>query len=260
MVSIKFLVCMFVLFATTFAANTRRTIEVLPVDQSGFEPAPSPKAKHGKIIAITDELIPITRQEESEFALESSESGFGRVTRVGISVTRGASALLNFDITVTAVDAETIDRNDASFVETLSSSERVEYASLKEDFRGGLNIPLLSWIGANLETRVTREDLVSAAELQTNYDAKSQAVSELLESAADTRIRINGTLRAEGISFRPTTAFAFIQLARVEFEDGSSQLVVSNDPQDVVAADRQGNEVDSSEQEVDVSCAAGFFC
>lgn len=261
MVSLKSIACLVTLFAASFASSVSRNIDVLPVDSSGFVPVPSPKANRGKIIAITDELLPVSRMEDSEFAFESSESGFGRITRVGISVNRGASAVANFDITVTAIDADTLDRNDESFVETLTNEEREEYVQLKERFNGGLSIPMFRLLGADLNERVTRNDLESAAEIsQGDLESKSQALSEILESAVDTRIRINGTLTATGISFRRTTAFVFVKLARVVFEDGSSQVVVSTDPNDVVAADLDGNPVDSSDQTVDVICSSGFFC
>lgn len=231
MASTKFVICLAVLFSAAMAAAGR-----------------------GRIISIIDEFVPITarQSESSEFYLDESSAGFGRLTRTGISVTRGASAVLNFDITVKAIDAERLHSRDAKFVETLSTEERVQYESFKSEFRGGLNIPFLRLFGANFNKKVTREDLDRAASTLTNYAAKSSVAEEILESAVDTMIRITGTLEAEGVSFRPTVAFAFIRLARATFEDGSSQYVVSNDPNDLAAATRGGDEVPNEGKKLNI--------
>lgn len=203
----KFIFCPSVLFTATFDITTQRTIEVLPAEESGFVPVPN--ASRGKIVKIVDEFPSVTldRQEFSDFIADSSEAGFGRITRVGASGTRGASAEMKFDITMNASDAERLDSHDSSFTETLSTEEIMEYKSFKSDYNG-LNIPLFRWIGANFNNRITREELDFEASTQTKHAAKAQAASELLESAVDTRIGIHNSLKATCVSFRPTVAFA----------------------------------------------------
>lgn len=254
----KFLVCLFALFTATLAAHAVRTLDI----DNGFvaeEPSPAPK---GKIVSIDEEFVPVTvsREEVSDFTQYSSESGVGRITRTGISVTRGAYATLYFDITVRAIDAETLQRNDKEFEETLTSDEKAVYRSRKAAWKKGLDIPLYKWIGANFDKKVTAESFTEEARTQENYLAKVKAASQLLENSASTKIRISGSLKAKGISFRPTVAFAFIKLARVTFEDGSTQFVVSNNPEDVVAGTSDGDELPVDEPVVDVACDAGFYC
>lgn len=259
MVSCKSLVCLFVLFTATLAATTQRTIEVISTEESGFV---SEEPKLAKIVDIVEEFLPVSldRQEFSDFSEYTSESGHGRITKVGLSVTRGASAMMYFDIVVRAVDAETLNTHDEKFVETLTTEERVEYNSRKSTWKGGLNIPLYSFIGADFSKKVTKESFEIEESSQINYVAKAKAASELLESVSTTRIRISGSLKAKGISFRPTVAFAFIKLAKVKFDDGTTQYIASNDSADVIAATQDGTVLPSEDTEVDITCDAGFYC
>ncbi|CDF35675.1 unnamed protein product [Chondrus crispus] len=258
----KFLVCLFALFTATLAAKSIRTIEVIESGDAGFpgeEPTPKPK---GKIVNIVEEFIPatVTRDEFSDFTSYSSESGVGRITRVGLNVNRGAYGTLYFDIVVKAIDAETLQKNDKEFEATLSAAEKSVYRTRKASWKKGLDIPLFKWIGADFDKKVTTESFTEEAASQENYTEKVRAASQLLENSASTKIRISGSLKATGISFRPTVAFAFIKLARVTFEDGSSQLIVSNNPEDVVAGTSGGDVLPSEDPVVDVTCDAGFYC
>lgn len=249
---------LFAFFSVAYAAPTVREINVLSI-AGEVSPAPtvSPLPASRRITKIAE----LSRQEMTNMSISSTESGFGRITQVGISVTRGATATASYDITVTAVDAETLDRNDESFVETLTEEQRAEFLELKESFDGGLNVPVLEAVGADLsQESLSREEILEASGSEENFERRSNALSQILESVSDTTIRINGTLTATGLSDVPTVAFAFIRLARIEFDDGSSQLVVSNRNDDIIAADGDGVPVGTSDRNADVVCNSGFFC
>ena len=249
---VKFVASLFAFFTLSYASTVARTINEISFD--GATPSPSPAGK--KIASI----IPLSRQEITDLAVESANTGIGRVTRFGLSVTKGASAELRFDVRVNAVDAETIDRADERILETLSASERTEFMELKENFDRSLNLPILQILGLDLREGITAEQIAEAAASVENFEMKASAVTEILESVSDTRIRINGTLTATGLSNVPTVAFAFIELSEVQFTDGSSQLVVSNRDDSAIAATRNGSPVDTSDQNIDVICTSGFFC
>ena len=246
----KFVAFLFAFFALSYASAVVRNINVIPLEAAS--PSPAPKK-------ITN-IIPLSRQEITELAVNSSETGFGRITRVGVSVTIGGSAKLDFDITVNAIDARTLDIASESITEVLTASERSEFLEVKENFDGGLAVPLFGLLGLDLSERITREQIEEASMSVENFETKSTVVNEILESVSDTRIRVNGTLTAEGVSNIPTVAFAFINLAEIQFTDGSSQLVVSTRDEDAVAAGRRGQPVDTSDQDIDVVCVSGFFC
>lgn len=248
----KFVATLFAFFTLSYASTVARTINEISFD--GATPSPSPAGK--KIASI----IPLSRQEMTDLALDSANTGFGRVTRVGISVTKGASAVLKFDLQVNAVDAETIDRADERILETLSASERSKFMELKENFDGSLNLPIIQILGLDLREGFTSEQIIEKGENRENFEATATAVTEILESVSDTVIRINGTLTATGISNVPTVAFAFVELSRVRFTDGSSQLVVSNRDDSAMAGTGNGSPLDTSDQNIDVICSSGFFC
>lgn len=208
------------------------TLDIIPLEVSKVSPSPSPSPAIKKIVSIEE----LSRQEMTELVVESNSVGFSRIGEAGVSVTRGASATAQFDITVTAVDAERLDRQDEIFQEALSASERTAFLELKANFDGGLSIPFLEFFGIDLDKTVTAEEIETLAESEENFASKSQAISEIFESVVDTQIRINGTLTATGVSRIPTVAVAFVRLARVLFDDGSSQIVVSDRNEDVLAA------------------------
>ncbi|CDF32928.1 unnamed protein product [Chondrus crispus] len=119
---------------------------------------------------------------------------------------------------------------------------------------------MIEFTGADILEDLSKEELVEKRESSEEFRKREQALTSILETVADTRIRINGTLTATGVSQIPTVAFAFVRLARIEFEDGSTQLVVSNKNEDIIAADEDGDAVGTSDQESDILCVSGFIC
>ena len=248
----KFVAFLFAFFALSYASSVVRNINVIPLEAAS--PRQGPQAK--KIANITR----LSRQDVTQMAVDSSQNGFARITRVGINVIRGAEAELDFDITVNAVDARTLDRASESFVETLSEFDRSRFLELQENFDGGLRIPIFVLLGLDLSKTFTAEQIEEVSQNIEHIETDFSLLSEILESVSDTRTRINGSLTATGVSNIPTVAFAFINVAKIQFTDESSQLVVSTRDEDAIAAGRRGEPVDSSDQDIDVVCVSGFFC
>lgn len=232
MVAIKLIVCLAFFFSAAVAA---------------------PKSL--KVIEVVEDFLPVSlfRQESAEFAINSSRTSHGLLTAVGIDVNRGASAKLIFDITVNGVSAQRLDRSDSSFVAALSESERESYSRSKTSYGGGLKIPLFSFIGINLDARTTRETMERSRDSQANYDIKTEAAREILEDVINSMVRIQGELTATGVSFIPTTARAFVKIARVTLNDGSRLNVVSGNPDDFVAADEDGDVLPDSDKKINVT-------
>ncbi|CDF32932.1 unnamed protein product [Chondrus crispus] len=128
----------------------------------------------------------------------------------------------------------------STFVETLTAEERVQFEELVSNFDGSLKLPIFELLGLNFAESISTEQIAEAAESIENFETKTTAIEEILESVVDSEIRITGTLSATGQSNIPTVAFAFIEVTDVSFDDGSNLLVVSNNPNDVVAADIDG--------------------
>ena len=114
MYSSKSIICTMLLFTVSFAAQVlpQRKIDIVPCHESGIN-IPCEKPEFRRIAKIEHEVLafPLFRQgasEDVEFAVNKSESGFGRVTSVGVSVQIGTSAELEYDITVVAVSSSRI--------------------------------------------------------------------------------------------------------------------------------------------------------
>lgn len=187
--------------------------------------------------------IPVDRQfipTDVEFAVNSTESGFGRVSRVGVSVQLGITATLNYDINVTAISSRTLSTLDAEFERSLNETEREQYEAAKRSYNGGLRVPFLRFVGINLGASSSRETMTRASERLSEYNTKSRIVRDVLETTQEERLNINGEIRATGVSFIPTQGFAFIQVATIEFNDGSTKLAVTADPSETSAATIDG--------------------
>lgn len=209
-------------------------------------------AGEGSYNGIPEFSIERQLQEDIVFAVNSSSSGFARTTNAGITVQRGTSGVLRYRIRVKAVESERLANSDSSFVSTLSTSERESYELEKRSYRGGLNVPFLRFIGINLGASVERTDMERSAASQRNYNQKATAAQKILETTTAQSIEISGTLRASGTSFIPTTVFAFIKIARVQTQDGSSTTVVTTDGNELLAADNNGRPVDSSDGTIEI--------
>lgn len=201
------------------------------------------------LVAPSEEPVAITTSSEKRvaFAFRNSTVGFIRASNVGVSVTAGASATLNFAITLEALRADALAEDDKEFRDVLTNEEEEEaYKKLKADYAGGLNIPYLESIGANLEHNVTRRDLRAAARIQDNYNSKAIVARKLLTAMAPERVTVSGSITVQGNSFIPRTYFPFVKAAQVHLNDGSRILVVSTKAVDSEAATADGLATTSS--------------
>lgn len=192
------------------------------------------------------------QSEDVEFAVNSTESGYAQVTSVGLTVTAGTSATLDFRIRVRAIDAQTLENSDSLFMGTLSESEREEYEQTKTSYNGGLGLSLGGFLGINLGGKTEKIDMERAAERDGDYNLKSAAAREMFESVVETDLEINGTLTATGTSQIPSTVFAFIKLAKVELLDGSTKTVVTSTGDELVAATETGQVVPSEGGQIEI--------
>lgn len=157
----------------------------------------------------------------------------------GVTVTRGVVARLNFELTVSAHLSNVLASNDESFKETLVGDEVEEYEKLSKEYDGGLDVPFLQFLGANLATNVTREEQEEVSMRRSNYAKNARAARTILLGQHG-RATISGEKTITGTSFIPTTYFAYIKAANGRLSDGSKVLVVSTSPDDVSIATTNG--------------------
>lgn len=191
--------------------------------------------------------------EDLIFAVNRSSTGTVQATEVGVTLTRGFSSEINFEFNVNAVSAQTLANSDSEFISTLSSEEREFYERTKSGYGGGLRIPFLRVIGFNLGGSVSRERIESLSTRISNYTEKAQAAEQILQDTQAVDLVVNGRINGFGLSFIPTTGFAFVRFARVTFSSGESYTVISTDPRDVVAATGNGQVLPSDGEEITVT-------
>ena len=167
--------------------------------------------------------------EECVFPIVAAEPDVLRFPNQGatLGAVRGMKVSIRATLELTALSAEAINNDDAPFVRTLSARERITYFRQKRNYRGGLDVPMLLFVGINLDQPVTRADLESSAASQPNYNAKAAAVKEILENTPVRTSTNDSNLSGRGIGVSPAIAVAEIQdnVARIYFEDGTSHLI-----------------------------------
>lgn len=186
-----------------------------------------------------------------QYSISKTQVSFEQLVQTGLVVTKGSSGVLNFDISLKAVQASTLASFDQDYQQCLSGAERREYRALKDAYKNQLDIPMFEHFGVHLNS-TTLPSEGRRRRRQRRYQCKARAISEVFREQITTMIRISGTLRAEGVSIMPTTVYAFIRIARIETEDGSSMNVISSNPDDLAAANACGDEVPSSGLTLDI--------
>lgn len=239
-------------FAAAYGAPTGdppQIMQLIPTQTTGITiMSPVSDADDGKFDLIPDApLILSDRQleEQINFAVNETRSGFAQVTSVGVTVQRGTTALLRYRIKAKAIQSEKLSDLDRSFESTLSQSERETYRLRKSSYGGGLNVPFLSFVGINLGGRTEKVDMERSFDSQRDYNQKSKVVQEILESTVEQDIEISGKLTAVGTSLIPTTVVAFIKIGRITMQDGTTRTVISNDPGELRAGTPDGRTVPS---------------
>lgn len=170
---------------------------------------------------------------------DSSNYGIIRTNSAGITVSRGTSGTIRFGVTVKAITGIKLSDFDQEFVQELSAYQKSVYVAQKTEYAGGLRVPFLAFLGADLTTRVTETDFVSARARIDNYEALSSVARGTLRSTNLKTYHIRGRRFLTGKSFVPETVYAFIKASRV-CVGGLEMLVISSRAEDVVIANGRG--------------------
>ncbi|CDF35480.1 unnamed protein product [Chondrus crispus] len=203
----------------------------------------------GEILA---DLIPTSPESEPPmekqplFVFRNSTVGFTRISGAGVSVTSGAGASLGFSFSIEALNATLLQENSVVFRRRLTMEENVSYTELVRNYSGGLNMPFMETIGANLDMNVTRDDLTESFNSQSNYNSKARAARNVLTADPPTMLTLSGSIMVSGNSIIPKTFFPFAKVAQVQLNNGTSVVVVSTDPKDIVAATAEGFTTESA--------------
>ncbi|CAN8064252.1 unnamed protein product [Agarophyton chilense] len=212
-----------------------------------------PKTSRHEHLTLLNESERVTINPQNHpYPVSTTQVSFEQLVSTGLVVSKGSSGVLNFNITLKAVQASTLANTDQAFVQCLTNAERSRYQEMKESYNGNLMVPMMQWLGVNLNGETTLRDMRRARHRQELYGEKSKVVNQVLLEQVTSMVQISGTLMAEGVSIMPTTVFAFIRIARVVLEDGTSMTVLSSNPNDLRAANSCGQMVQSSTVGLDI--------
>ena len=255
----RILILFLVLISAASARPAHRIHKNLPIDPiltsevSVLWATPEPDVEDIDVVKNAP-LVVEDRQVQADinYAVKDASCGFARITRVGLTVQSGSSGTLHYRIRVRAIEASILASSDKSFVPLLSKKERRAYYKKRRSYRGGLQVPFLQSIGIDLASNTTMTDIERSFDSQQNYNAKAAAAQRILETVVEQDIEISGTLHATGTSCESTTVFAFIKLARVMLQNGTSRTIVTTDPDELAAATADGSTVPSDSGTINI--------
>lgn len=200
------------------------------------------------------------QSETSEYFASSYRTGYARVTSTGITVQRGTSGYLHFRIRAVGIDSKTYFQRDESFSQYIKKhlSERWvnEYAELKKKYNGNLNLPILYFLGFDLNKKFSlqtskaksRFDLLT----EKHYKELTRIAKTTLSDYTKTKTVIKGQLRAKGISLRPTSVQAYIKHSRIKLTESETTNVYTTLGKDLVAATSSGSPVTTEDQIIEI--------
>lgn len=131
--------------------------------------------------------------------------------------------------------------NDELFARNILPESVPSFMQLKENYRGGLNVPFLEFLGANINQSVTTADLEAARPGVRRYNRLRTIARRILTRQPIERLRISGRTSVTGTSSTPQTVFSFVRAALVDLTDGSRVLVVSGKSDDIAFASFDGS-------------------
>ncbi|CDF33085.1 unnamed protein product [Chondrus crispus] len=193
---------------------------------------------------VNYDLFPVTSRQQRGCArapFKSSVSGFIRASTFGVSVTRGATATISFSITLSGISAVEMAKKDAIYQNILTGSLKKTYMRRKNAYKGGLNLPFMADIGADLRRRkLNGGELRKSRVSKQLFERRLCAVSKILGGVRRARVQIRGSRRVTGTSLIPRTVYGYVKVARVTRTDGKTITIVSTDPRDFVVSTSEG--------------------
>ncbi|EFJ53006.1 hypothetical protein VOLCADRAFT_102625 [Volvox carteri f. nagariensis] len=197
--------------------------------------------------------LPLTASEEMQGVVKDFQTGYATTGSAGVIVQKGAWAELTFTMTMRAVTCGQISDMESKLVQNMSEDEKSTYKEAKQHYDGGFNVPVLSWFGVHLGASYDKTEVEKTRNANAHYDKQAKDVAQALEQRTEQWITVSGKLSAQGLSFMPTEASAYIKVAQVKLANGKTLNVVNTDtPDGVQAADNKGTALPTTGQKLNL--------
>lgn len=205
---------------------------------------------------VNRDLFPLSRQQRActTAPFQSSISGYVQISTFGVTVTRGATATINFSAKISGISAVVLASSDAAYQRVLSRDLKATYMRRKRTFKGGLNIPMIMDVGADLRwRRVNGKNVRKSAVSKKMFSKRLCVVSKILGRVKERGVLIRGSRRVTGTSFIPKTVYGYVKVAKVKTHEGKTITIVSTDPKDYFAATKDGTVIARGVKGVEVT-------
>lgn len=165
-----------------------------------------------------------------EFALEGSiASNIALATE--IVVRKGAKVSVRYNVDRRGIKASDVAKEDEEYRRLLTKTECEEYDRKKDAYKGGLDIPMLVDLGADLRRPVKKDGMMIQRRRVRRYNRKARAASKALRKLVASDIKVRGNLTAEGVSDTPTQAHVLVHFAEVTLNDRRKVSIYSETEQ-----------------------------
>ena len=197
-------------------------------------------------------------KEETLYAVQETRVGYAKLVRTGVTVQVGTHATMTYHMRFRGISSSTLAKKDKKFVEALSRAENSVYQKKKKNYRGGLDVPYLKFLGIHLNGSSNKKTQADHARYTKGYNKKAAIAKAILEDLSKSAVVVSGHITATGISFQPTTAFAFIEAARVKLANGKIVTVVSSN-KSALSVRSGGKQLPSSDKALEVNDDPYYF-
>jgi hypothetical protein len=189
------------------------------------------------IISDSNRLLTMAG-EEDKYESGTITNGYGKAGGVYVSVTKGATADINIDFTISTISEDQFNSWWSSAQTYFDDEQRQK---LEENygaggfmgglFTGGFGI----LFGAGDYNHYKNQ---SNSHWQTTKE-NQQGFSKSVYNLRTSQYKVTGTLKATGLSYIPTTVSAYVQTTTITFADGKKLEVI--DTSNPLAADPNGD-------------------
>lgn len=209
--------------------STKRVINCLlaaaMVLAIGFAPV-SAKAVESNQPALTSEQTDTSLEDYSSFKITN---GYGAVGKTGISLTKGATADIDVNVKVTCISqddlVEFIENNKNSFTAE-QYSQITQSAAYQNGYSAATLLNGILGLKFDANNAWGAYTNVNAKQVNTS-DKQNQQLVKSLHDLTQHSYELKGKLTAVGQSYIPTVAYCFVEVSRVQFQDGNILKVVN---------------------------------
>lgn len=187
-----------------------------------------------KLLDLTQKSLSVpainknTLEDYSSFKVTN---GYGVVGKAGVVLTKGASADINVNLSVTCVTADDLAEFVSNNKKSFTTEQYNQITQNVKNSKGQSAATLLKGIlglkfGNNATNAWGTYNNANGTQVNASDDENKEFLKSLHDLTQHT-YQLNGRITAVGLSRTPTIAYCFIEVSRIQFQDGTTLKVVN---------------------------------